>query len=422
MTKIFFLIVCCSMVFSIDAQDIKDIRNYSVLGQVQKGKEAVDKFLSVPKNALKPEGWFYKGVLYNDASKDSSKSAIQNGEMKAIAFVALKKYRELDPKVPLLEERNNSPIYDLYVGYFSDLGVKVYLAKDPVSAFDYFKKALEIHDYIASNHLIGNNGFKFSDLDTTLTLYTAIAATEAKMLDDAATYYKKLTDAEVSEQQYIDAYQVLAERYKTRKEKAAFADIIAKGKKLYPNNIEYWTALQIEEATDGVGKPEIFSRYEDLMVKIPENYTLPYNYGVELYRYIYSDDMLNSNTTEYKNKLPEVMKKAIAIKSTSEANFLLANFYYNNAIDISEEARKLKGVKPEELKKRKELQAQSELALTQAIPFAEATISLFASIAKPKSSEKINCKQSMVILKNIYELKKDAEKIAIYDAKIKAFE
>ena len=422
MRKIFFMIVCCSMVFTIDAQDIKDIRNFSILGQTQKGKEAVDKFLSVPKNALKPEGWFYKGFFYNETSKDSTKSALQNGEMKATAFAALKKYREMDPKAPLMEERNNSTIYDLYVGYYSDLGVKAYLAKDPAAGFEFFKKALEVHDYIASNHLIGNNGFKFSALDTTLVLYSAIAATEAKMLDDAATFYKQLTDANVSDQQYVDAYQVLADRYKSKKDKAAFADIIEKGKKLYPKNIEYWIALQIEDATDGVGKPEIFSKYEELMGKIPGNYTLSFNYGVELYRYIYSDEMQKANTVEYKNKLPEVMKKAIAINSTSEANFLLANFYYNNAIDISEEARILKAVKPDELKTKKDLQAQSDLAMTQAIPYAEATVEIFSKIANPKSSEKINCKQSLSILKNIYESKKDAEKIAIYDAKIKALD
>lgn len=410
------------MVFTIEAQDIKEIRNYSILGQTKKGMEAVDKFLSVPKNALKSEGWFYKGLLYNEASKDSTKSATQSGEMKAVAFDALKKYRELDPKAPLLEERNNGPIYDLYVGYYSDLGVKAYLAKDPASAFENFKKSLVIHDYIASNQLVGSNGFKFSALDTTLTLYAAISASEAKLLDDAAAFYKKLTDEGISDQQYIDAYQFLAERYKTMKDKAAFADIIAKGKKFYPANNEYWTALQIEEATDGVGKPEIFSKYEDLMAKIQDNYTLCYNYGVELYRYIYSDEMQNANTTEYKNKLPEVMKKAIAIKSTSEANFLLSNFLYNNSVDLSEEVRNMKAVKPEELKKKKDLQAQSDMALTQAIPFAEATVELFATIAKPKSSDKINYKQSLVILKNIYEVKKDAEKIAIYDAKIKALD
>jgi len=302
------------------------------------------------------------------------------------------------------------------------LGVKSYLAKDPATAVDFFKKALEVHEYISSNNLVGNNGFKFTNLDTTLVLYTAIAAGEAKMVDEAAIFYAKLVDANISEKEYIDAYQVLAERYKLKKEKVAFDNLIAKAKKFYPENNEYWTALQIEEATDGVGKPEIFSKYEELLLKIPGNYTLPYNYAVELYRYIYSDEMQKVNTTDYKNKLPEVMKKAIAIKSTIEANFLLANFYYNNSIDISEDARNIKGVKPEDLKKKKDLQSQSELAMTQAIPFAEATISIYGAIAKPKSSDKVNCKQSFSILKSIYETKKDAEKVALYEAKIKAFE
>ena len=422
MKKLFFLIVLSNIILGIRAQDLKDIKNYSLLGQTKKGKEAVDKFLSVPKNALKAEGWFYKGAIYVEASRDSTMPASQSDELKATAFAALKKYRELDPKVPLLIERNNGPIFDLYIGYFSELGVKSYMAKDPATAVEFFKKALDVHEYISSNNLVGNNGFKFSNLDTTLVLYTAIAAGEAKLPDEAAVFYTKLIDANVSGEEYIDAYQVMADRYKNKKEKVAFDNLIAKAKKFYPTNNEYWIGMQIEEATDGVGKPEIFSKYEELVAKIPGNYALCYNYAVELYRYIYSDEMQKVNTTDLKNKLPEVMKKAIAIKSTIEANFLLANFFYNNSIDISEEARNIKGVKPEDLKKKKELQAQSDIAMTQAIPFAEATVSIYGTIAKPKSSDKVNCKQSFSILKSIYESKKDAEKVALYDAKVKAFE
>ena len=422
MIKFFFLVAFSLTVSATYAQDIKEIRNYSLLGQNQKAKEAVDKFLAVPKNAEKAEAWYYKGFTYNQASKDSTKSMAENAALKTTAFEALKKYRELDPKSPLLTEQNNSALFDLYVGFYSDLGVKAYLAKDPATAFEYFKKGLEIHDYVASNNLVGNNGYKFSALDTTLTLYTAIAASEAKKTDDAMAFYKKIVDANISDPQYIDAYQQLAERYKNAKDKAAFADIIAKGKKLYPANNEYWSAMEIEEATEGVGKPEVFGRYEELMAKNPSNYTLPYNYGVELYRYIYGDEAKNVNTTEYKNKLPEILKKAIAIKSTSEANFLLANFLYNNSIDISEEARKMKAVKPEELKKKKEVQAQADASMMQAVPYAEAVVSLYGGIAKPKSSEKINYKQSLVILKNIYEVKKDAAKVASYEKLIKETE
>ncbi len=401
------------------AQDIKEIRNLVLLGQTQKAKDLVDKYLTNPKNAAKSEGWYYKGYLYNQLSKDSTKSLKESAVLKDTAFVALKKYREMDPKAELLSEQNNSSLYDLYVGYYSELGVKSYVAKDPASAFDDFRKALEVHDYIQTNNLIGNNGFKFSALDTMLTLYTAIAASEAKMIEQSTTFYKKITDAEISDPQFIDAYQVLADRFKASKDKAAFADIIAKGRKLFPANNEFWTAIEIEEATEGVGKPEIFTKYEELMVKNPGNYTLPYNYGVELYRYIYSDETKNVNTNDYKAKLPEILKQAIAIKNTSEANFLLSNFLYNNSIDIYEEARKMKAVKPDELKKKKDLQAQSDAAMTQAIPYAEAVVTLFAGSEKHKGSEKVNYKQSLVILKNIYETKKDAAKVATYDKMIK---
>jgi hypothetical protein len=43
-------------------------------------------------------------------------------------------------------------------------------------------------------------------------------------------------------------------------------------------------------------------------------------------------------------------------------------------------------------------------------------------VAKPKGSEKVNYKQSLVILKNIYEVKKDAAKVASYDKMIKEAE
>ncbi len=420
MTKYFFLVAFSLIVNALQAQDIKEIRNYSLLGQTQKAKEAIDKHLAVPKNAQKAEGWYYKGYIYNQASKDSTKSLAENAALKATAFEALKKYREMDPKAELLTEQNNSPLFDLYVSYYSDLGVKAYMAKDPATAYDDFTKALEIHDYIVANNLTGANNFKFSTLDTTLVLYTAITANEAKNKDNAAMYYKKIVEANIAEAQYIDAYQFLADYYKTKKDKAAFSDIIAKGKKLYPTNNEYWTAMEIEEATEGVEKPAIFDRYEELMTKNSTNYTLPYNYGVELYRYIYSDEMKEANTTAYKAKLPEVLKKAIAIKSTSEANFLLSNFLYNNSIDISEEARKMKGVKPDDIKKKKALQAESDAAMDQSIPYAEAVIALYAGIEKPKASEKINYKQSLVILKNIAEVKKDTAKVAKYDALIKA--
>ena len=401
------------------AQSLDDIKKYVLLNQAKPAKEAVDKYLAVEKNAQKPDGWYYKGYAYDITSKDSALGIPQSSASKTEAFNALKKYFTLDPKAPLSVSENNSILFDLYVGFSSDLGVKSYTKKNYDSAYDNFKKAVEVHDFIYSKNLVGANNYKFSALDTTLTLYTAIAANDAKKKDSAALYYQKLADANISDTQYIDVYQYLADYYKTKKDSANFASVIAKGRKFYPKNSDYWSAMEVEEATDGIGKPQVFDKYDALMAKQPDNYILPYNYAVELYRYIYSDSMKDANTNAYKQKLPEILKKAIAIKSTSEANFLLANFLYNNSIDISEDARKLRGPKPADLKKKKDLEAESTAQMNEAIPYAEKVVSLYADIQKPKGSEKLNYKQSLVILKNIYDVKKDPAKSAIYDKKIK---
>ena len=401
-------------------QSLDDVKKYVLLRQVKPAKEAVDKYLAIEKNALKADGWYYKGFAYDLTSKDSGLSIADAGALKTEAFTALKKYFQIDPKGPLSISENNSLLFDLYVGFSSELGVKAYTQKNYEVAHENFKKAIEVHDFIFSKSLVGSNNYKFSALDTTLILYTAISANDAKKKDDAATFYKKLTDANIADTQYVDAYQYLAEYYKTKKDSANFIGIIEKGKKLYPKNADYWTALEIEDATEGVGKPQIFDKYDALLTKYPGNYILSFNYSVELYRYIYSDEMKNANTNTYKEKLPEVLKKAIAIKSTPEANFLLANYLYNNSIDVSEEGRKIKGPKPADLKMKKDLEAASTAQMNDAIPYAEKVVSLFADIQKPKGSEKVNYKQALSILKNIYDVKKDTAKSAMYDAKIKA--
>lgn len=404
------------------AQDIEEVKKFAILGPPSKAKESIDKYLSVEKNAKKPEGWFYKGFIYNQASRDSAKSHDESAALKTQAFDALKKYREMDPKAELLTDQANGPLYDTYVGFASELGIKAYTSKNLAAAHEDFKKGLEVHDYIYANNLTGSNGFKFTALDTILVLYTAITAGENKKPDDAAVYYKKLADANVSGDQYIDVYQVLADYYRNKKDHAAFTEILAKGRKLYPKNEEYWMAIEIEEAIDGVAKPALFGKYDELMKNHPESYTLPYNYAVELYHYIYSDEMKTANTSEYKARMVEADKKALANKSTVEANFLMANFLYNNSIDISDEGRKIKGPKPDDLKKKKELEAQSTKSMNDAIPYAESVISVFEGLPKPKGSEKVNYKQSLIILRNIYEVKKDPAKVAAYDAKIKTVE
>ena len=67
MTK-YFLFVAAGLISTAGfAQDIKEVQTLAITGQYAKAKEAVDKHLEVPKNAQKPQGWYYKGFIYKFA-------------------------------------------------------------------------------------------------------------------------------------------------------------------------------------------------------------------------------------------------------------------------------------------------------------------------------------------------------------------
>ncbi len=404
------------------AQDLDEIRNLAILGQHAKAKEMVDKYLSVEKNAKKPDGWFYKGYIINQLSKEAGKSVEESSNMKLEAFELMKKYRSMAPKAELLEEQNNSPFFDIYVGLSSDLAIKAYNDKNIAAAHDNFKKGLEVHDYLFANNITGAGGFKFAAIDTVLTLYTAITANELKQPDVAATYYRKLADANVEGKDYVEVYQTLAEIYRNQKNQVAFEEILAKGRKLYPAQEEYWTAVEIENALNGLEKQATFPKYEELLAKYPRNYTIAYNYAVELYNYYNSDESKTADRAALKSKLETVLKTAIDIQSTFDANFIMANHLYYASFDVSDEARKIRGPKPEDLKKKKALEADAMKLMNDAATFAATADELFATVKKPKTTDKVHHKQVVTILKNVAEVKKDAAKVAEYDKRLKEME
>jgi hypothetical protein len=420
MKKLFLLAVLAGSAVFVKAQDIDEIRNLVLLGQVTKAKESIDKYLASEKNAKKPEGWYWKAYIINQLSKDSTKTVQESSTMKMEAFDLFKKYKQMDPKATLLAEDNNTPIYDLYAGFGSELAIKAYQAKDFNASYDNFKKAVDVHDYSISNNLVFNNGYKFPELDTLFTQYTAIAAVDAKKPEDAVIYHKKLVDAGLSGDTYADSYNFLVDYYKKNKNKAAFYEVLNKAKKLYPTNARYWTALEVEMETEGIAKPDVFVKYDELVTANPGNYDVAYNYAAELFNYINSDESKNVNLTEYKTKLIDVLKKSIAIKSTFEANFVMTVTQYNNSFDLSDEGNKIKSPKPEDQKKKKALLAESQVVLNDAIPYGEAALVAFKDIAKPSGTEKGNHRKLLTMLKNIYEVKKNTAKVAEYEALIKA--
>ena len=403
------LVLVLSTLYS-KSQGIDDIKTMILLKQYDKAKPLLDKYLAVEKNLAKPESWYYKAVVYNGLAIQDTKPIAERKTLNQEAYEALKKYMEMDTKMPLTTDEKNTTIYNLYYVFF-ELGVKKYNEKDISESYDLFKSTISVHDYVYSHNLNGPNGLKFSAHDTDIVWNLVILGNELKKKDEVLTYYKRIADADLADEKYAEAYDELIKQYRKEDNKELFAKYLDKAKKHYSSD-PYWEAVGIEFALKGLENEELFKKYEGLMVSYPNNYMVHYNYAHDLDKFIYSSDSKGKDVTAYKKKVPELYKKAISINSTLEANILLSNFYYNTSFDLIDEAQKIKGVKSEDVKKKNELMALSKSALTESIPSGEEAVKLFAALKEYKTSDKVNYKQVLDILSAAYKQNGNAAKAA----------
>lgn len=413
MKKVLFLVFLSMCGFLLKAQNIDDIRKMIYLKQYTNAKTELDKYLAVPANAAKADGWYYKAFLYSSLAREANESVTNSANLNTEAFAAIKKYKDLDAKQKLTKEEENSTAYNLYYTFY-DLAVKAYNNKDYATCYTNFSSALEVHDYVYGNGWEGPKALKFAALDTDVVFNLLIVGAELKKSDELVPLYKKIIDNKLTDEKYLSVYENILLYYKKVKNQAAFDEYLAKGKSLFPKD-DFWEAIDIENATDGLENEPLFKKYDELLTRYPNSYVLNYNYGFELNKYLNGDQPKTGDVKAYREKVPELFKKAISIKSTVEANMVLANFYYNNSYDLSEESKKVKGTKPEDVKKRQELNAAAKNNMTLCVPVAEEAVRLYAAMPKLKMSDKVNYKLALEMLGNIAKLNGNAKKAEEYE-------
>lgn len=391
------------------AQSVDDIKKLVGKSDWPAAKKAVDAHLAVEKNAAKPDGWYYKGVIYNECSKkDETASLCTNCKLEA--FEAFKKYQAMDAKNIYMILEENVRLFDLYNGFF-DMGAKAFGNKDYNAAYDNFGNAAEVEAYIR-NKGFEYNGFKFGELDTSLVQNLALAARLGKKDADAVKHYERLIGAGVDGPNNLEMYQYVAQYYAESKNIGALNAVLSKAQKLYPDD-PYWTEVELE-MVDKKDKPTLFAKYEELTAKNPNNYTLAYNYGVELFNFLYVGDTKPADFSGYQTKLENTLTKAIALKNTGDANLIMARHLYNDVYDLQDAIKKNKGTKPEDAKKRADLKTQSLKAADDCIKYASAAAKVFADMPKLKPIDKANYKNALSILESMYSYKGDAAKAADY--------
>jgi hypothetical protein len=414
MKKYYFFVMMLFAGATAFSQSLDDINKLMILGQNKKAKESVDKFLSDTKNATKADGWYYKGRVYHALSKDSGVANTEAMKLKTEAFEALKKYQQLDAKQLNLVNEQYASYFDMYNGFF-DIGAKEFNNKNFGASFEGFKNALMVEEYVNSKGY-EYKGFKFPGLDTSLILNTAIAAGQAKDTAASIAYYKKLMDAGVTGEQYLSVYQYVAEYYLKKKDEAGLKAAIDRGRSLYPNS-KYWTELEIDAVAKTGNKAALMAKYEEVMKRYPDEYIWPYDLGVEIYNELYVGDKRPSGVEALKSKLSEVLTMAIKNDKGTDARMLMTRHLYNDAYDYQDSSKKIKGAKPEDIKKRNAVKAIFLKKIDECIPYGEGVVSFYAAQASLKPVQQSNYKIVLDILSQLYTTKGDLKKAAECDKK-----
>ncbi len=398
---------------SLFAQTIEEIEAQVGKGELDKAKATVDAFLAKEKNQTKSDGWWYKGLVYNEIAKSEKyKSLAPDGRMEA--FNAFKKYYEIDPKAVRGTLEQHVRLFDIYNGYF-EMGVTNFGGTKFDDALTNFKNALMVEEFISGKGY-EYNGFKFPVFDTTLIQNIALSAYKANKLDEAVIYNKKIADRRISGESFLDVYLLIVEYYHNKKDLANREKYLNLGNELYPEN-NYWFQTEVEDVDEN-DKKALFAQYEKLLPKYPGNYTMRYNYGVELYNYSLAKEK-SERPADYKTVVPKietVLKQAIAInKNNPESKVLLARSYYNLLYDLDDQRSAIKGTTPADQKRKDSIKLKATVMADQVIQQAQDAYDLYDKRPCLKGSEKANFRSVADFLSAAYEYKGDKVKTEVYE-------
>jgi hypothetical protein len=244
----------------------------------------------------------------------------------------------------------------------------------------------------------------------------ALSAKQSKKEDIGIKYYKQLADANVAGKGYEEVYENLVAYYYDKKDQASLQPILSKAKMLYPNN-SYWSELELNDVKKSGDQAALFAKYEEMIAKNSIDFLLPYNYSIELYNSLYSKDAKPESAAVNSVKLTKYLKIAIANDKGNDATVLMANHLFNAASDLSIASSIVKGTKPEDVKKRKDLTTASNNMMNEFIPYGEKAITYFESQPTLKPEDKAKYRIMLVNMSDVYNAKKDPKKAAEYDKK-----
>jgi hypothetical protein len=423
MKKTLLSILLFALVLGVTAQDLKKVKSYSDAKQWDKAKSEIDAYLT--KNLTSAEGYYIKSKVYGGlASSDQFKSLVPEGRTEA--FESFKKAIDLDKDnklMILMVQDQYKPVIDIYSGYFESGAAYYNTAIVNHNKADYEKA---MNEFINANKVGGYINQKkwvtLGELDTTLVLNIGKSALNAGKKEDAMLYFKKLADANVvatkdDKAGFALPYQWLTQTYKDANDETNMLKYANLGRQYFPND-DFYDANLIEYYRGKKDFEGLFKKYDEIVTRFPDSSTYHFNYANDAFNYIYNSDagVKVSNKEAILKTAGSEMQKALALKPNDiNTNWLLGQYYYNGGIDFREQVNAIKGTKPEDVKKKADLNAQAKILFAQAIPYGEKALEM--AEAGYKKSEKSRFKSVVDLMQRIYTSLNQPDKSKLYQQK-----
>jgi hypothetical protein len=414
MRRILFTFLAVLGLMTANAQNLNKIKDALAAKKLTEAKGMVETFLASPKNQKNPELLYLKGKVLSAIAADATeRKAMPEARLQALD--AFKKSLEADKNQAtlFLTVDNYQPVFSLYASGFEE-GAGYYNEEKYNDALATFKTTGVIGDYIFSQ------GWGLYQLDTTLIYYMGLASINGKKEDEAITYFAKLADANVGgSADMATPYRYLAKHYYDKKDDANITKYINAGLKLFPKD-DYLPLLALDYARDKGDAAGILKKFEELLAINPESFDLTFEYAGELFSetHVAESSKRPADYTEKCKKIEGLYNRALTLKPESYETMLsLGKHFYNQLLFIEEDMYKVRGTKPEDVKKKADLQAIMDEMITKTIPPLEKVFSHFDTMGKLKVGERSNFKSACTLLNYCYDKRKDKAKADFYQKK-----
>jgi len=382
--------------------------------RLPEAQRSIDNLLGNPRNQRLAEAWYLKARVYAGLlSEPNTRSLLPDGRRQALD--AIRKALEVDRNqaLMLLTVEEHQTAFSLYTSGLRQ-GVDLYNTQRYEPALTAFRETAQTGEYIFSQ------GWGLTRIDTSLTLYTGLAAYRAGRQEEAMLQFRKLADAEVGGgSEYASTYRYLSKYCYDRKDAVNLSLDLSIGLRLFPND-EFLMLTDIEATRDSRDYKSLFRKYERFLAVFPNRYDAIMEYANELFGYTHSSVNTRTHPDYAGNcaRIEDLFNQSISLRPESEEAWLsLGKHYYNMALVCYEEASRISGKTPEDRQLSSQLDQQASILADKAV---QPLVKVFSrldgrkGLKEPESSYYLS---SCSLLSYCHEMRKDFTKSELYRSK-----